>query len=58
MAYIKDFKIFEDKLDLSGISDKFSWEYRKKQTYIFDSNDMEVARIKGRVDIDLADVIM
>ena len=33
-AYIKDFKIFEDKLDLSGISDKFSWEYRKKQTYI------------------------
>ncbi|QNJ29501.1 hypothetical protein [Synechococcus sp. A15-24] len=57
-AYIKDFKIFEDKLDLSGISGDFSWEYWKKRTYICDSNDIEVARIKGSVDIDSADLIL
>ena len=57
-AYIKDFKIFEDKLDLSGISGDFSWEYGKKLTYIYDSSDYEVARIKGYVDLDAADIIM
>jgi Ca2+-binding RTX toxin-like protein len=59
-AYIKDFKIFEDKLDLSGINGGYSWEYwnKQRQTYIFDDNDIELARIKGDVDIDSADVIM
>jgi Ca2+-binding RTX toxin-like protein len=53
-AYIKDFKVVQDSLDLNGLSGYVSWDIVKNMTYIYGDDDFEVARIKGRHDLDLA----
>ena len=56
-AYLKDFKVSEDKLDLSGLKGGLDFGYQKKWTYIWGDDDAEVARIKGKVDLNLADIV-
>lgn len=55
-AFIKDFEIVEDKLDISGISQGLDWEIIGKKTYIFD-DEYEVARLKGKIDLSDANFI-
>jgi len=56
-AYIKDFKIVEDKLDISGLSQGLDWEIDGKKTYIFGNNGDEIARFKGKIDLSEAVLI-
>ena len=52
-----NFKVSEDKLDLSGLKGGLDFGYQKKWTYIWGDDDAEVARIKGIVDLNLADIV-
>ena len=56
-AYLQDFKILEDKLDLSGLNGGLDFGYQKKWTYIWGDDDKEVARIKGKVDLSNANIV-
>ena len=59
-AFIKDFKIMEDTLDLSGLNgfDNSSWEIKRKMTFIYGDDDYEVARLKGKHDLSKANIII
>jgi len=56
-AYIKDFKIVEDRLDISGLSQGLDWEIDGKKTYIFGNDGDEIARFKGKLDLSEAVLI-
>ena len=53
-AFIKDFKFFEDRLDVAGLSKGLDWEIRGSKTYIYGDNGSEVARMKGKFNLDEA----
>lgn len=57
-VHIKDFKITEDILDISGLSQGFDWGIRAGNTYIYNSSDYEVAKIKGRIDLNKVETIL
>lgn len=56
-AFIKDFDLIEDKLDLSGLGESFKWGVVGRRTYIYGEFDMEVAFFKGKLDLSEANVI-
>ena len=58
-AFIKDFDIDDDKLDISGLSEGLNWAYKseKKKTFIYGDDDYEVARFKGELDLSRASFI-
>ena len=56
-AYIKDFTVFEDKLDVSGLSGGLDWDIEGNRTYVWDNNGDEVARIPGAIDLSQANII-
>ena len=56
-ASIQDFKIVEDSLDLTGLSNGWEWDSSKRRTSIYDADGYEVARFKGRVDLSSADLV-
>lgn len=49
--YIKDFKIIEDRLDVSQLTSGFDWQVQSGNTYIYNNNGYEVAKIRGKVDL-------
>ena len=53
-AFVKDFKIADDFLDLNGLKKGLSWDSGKGMTYIYGKDGYEVARLKGRVDLSSA----
>ena len=55
-AFIKDFNIKEDKLDLTGLSKGSEWLIKGRQTYIYDTEN-EVARFKGKFDLSAANTL-
>ena len=56
-AFIKDFKVVEDKLDVTGLSQGFDWEIKGRNTYIYGDDGYEVARLKGNVDLAEANLV-
>lgn len=56
-AYIKDFNVFEDKLDISGLSGGLDWDIQGNKTYIWGVDGDEVARIAGAIDLSQANII-
>ena len=50
-AFIKDFNLFEDKLDVSGLSQGLDWKIDGGKTYIYGDDGYEVARLNGRFDL-------
>ena len=56
-ALVKDFNVVEDILDISGLSSGLDWEIRGRKTYIYGDDGIEVARLKGQVDLSVADII-
>jgi Ca2+-binding RTX toxin-like protein len=56
-AFMTDFKVFEDKLDISGLSQGMDWEINGRKTYIYGDDGYEVARFKGKVDLSGANII-
>ena len=56
-AFLKDFKVIEDKLDISGLSQGLDWEINGRKTYIYGDDGYEVARFKGKVDLSDANII-
>ena len=56
-AFIKDFKVVEDKLEISGLSEGLNWEAKGGKTYIYGDDGYEVARFKGKVDLSEANLI-
>ena len=42
---------------MSGLKGGLDFGYQKKWTYIWGDDDEEVARIKGKVDLNLADIV-
>ena len=49
--FIKDFKVAEDKLDVSGLSPGFGWEIRFGNTYIYGKSEDQIVKIKGKIDL-------
>ena len=56
-AFIKDFNVIEDKLDVSGLSEGFNWDNVGNKTYIWGDNGYAVARFKGSVDLSRANLV-
>jgi len=56
-AFVKDFKIASDALDLSGLKKGLNWDTRKGLTYLYGSDGFEVARFKGKIDLAKADLV-
>ena len=56
-AFIKDFSLIEDVLDLSGLSGGLDWDVVGKKTYIYDRSGEEVARLKGKIDLSEATIV-
>jgi len=56
-AFIKDFKLIEDNLDLSGLSKGYEWEINGRRTYIYEDNSDEVARFKGKINLSKAEIV-
>ena len=56
-CYIKDFNVFEDKLDVSGLSGGLDWDIQGNKTYIWGVDGDEVARIAGAIDLSQANII-
>ena len=56
-AFIKDFKMIEDKLDLSGLSRGYDWEINGRRIFIYEYNGDEVARLKGKINLSKADIV-
>lgn len=56
-AFIKDFKVLDDRLDITGLSSNFDWEIKKGKTYIYDNNGYEIVRFKGKIDLSKAEII-
>ncbi len=56
-AFIKDFKVLDDRLDITGLSSNFDWEIKKGKTYIYDSDGFETLRLKGKIDLSKAETI-
>ena len=56
-AYVKDFNVIEDKLDVSGLRGDLDWDIEGNRTYIWGNNGDEVARISGAVDLSQANII-
>ena len=56
-GYIKDFNVFEDKLDVSGLSGGLDWDIQGNKTYIWGVDGDEVARIAGAIDLSQANII-
>ena len=50
-AFIKDFRVIEDKLDVTGLSQGFDWDIRSGNTYIYSNKGYEVAKIRGIIDL-------
>lgn len=49
-VFVKDFNMYEDKLDVAGVSGELGWEIRKNKTFLFDGDDYEVARFIGKIN--------
>ena len=49
--FIKDFRIAEDNLDISGLSPGFDWEVYSGNTYIYNNIQNAIAKIRGRIDL-------
>ena len=56
-SFIKDFKVVEDKLDLTGLSQGLDWEVNGRKTYIYGEDGYEVARLKGKIDLSSAEIV-
>ena len=56
-AFIKDFNVIEDKLDVSGLSQGLDWNIKGSKTYIYGDDGYEVARLKGQVDLSDASFV-
>ena len=56
-AFIKDFKLIDDKLDINGLSQELDWSIDGKKTYVFGNDGQEVARFKGKIDLSEAELI-
>lgn len=56
-AFIKDFKLIDDKLDINGLSQGLDWSIDGKKTYVFGNDGQEVARFKGKIDLSEAELI-
>ena len=56
-AFIKDFNVIEDKLDIGGLSEGFNWDNVGKRTYIYGDDGYEVARFKGSIDLSRANLV-
>ncbi len=56
-AFIKDFKLIDDKLDINGLSQGLDWSIDGKKTYVFGKDGQEVARFKGKIDLSEAELI-
>ena len=56
-AFIKDFKLVDDSLDLNGLRMGLDWSIEGKKTYIYGSDGQEVARFKGKIDLSEAELV-
>ena len=56
-AFIMDFDLIEDKLDLSGLGESFRWGVVGRRTYIYGEFDFEVAIFKGKLDLSEANIV-
>ena len=56
-AFIKDFNVVEDKLEVTGLSQGLDWEIKGSKTYIYGDDGYEVARLKGKVDLAEANLL-
>ena len=56
-AFIKDFKLVDDSLNINGLSQGLDWNIEGKKTYIYGSDGQEVARFKGKLDLSQADLV-
>ena len=56
-AFIKDFDVIEDKLDISGLSLGMDWHAKGRKTFIYGDDGYAVARITGKVKLAEASFI-
>ena len=56
-AFIKDFKLVDDSLDINGLRMGLDWSIDGKKTYIYGSDGQEVARFKGKIDLSEAELV-
>ena len=56
-AFIKDFKIAEDKLDIRGLSQGLDWDQKDGKSYIYGEDGYEVARFKGLINLSEAQFV-
>ena len=54
---IKDFKVNEDILNLTGLANGLWWEFQDGKTYIWGEDGYEVARFKGYKNLDEATLV-
>ena len=56
-AFIKDFKITEDRFDILGLASGFDWDIRFGNTYIYNESEEKIVKINGRMDLSIVQTV-